>query len=239
MKRATAILALLLLGAVQGCCGVFSTPPATVVFLLDTTLTVRYFDSFRRAWIRTVMELRDGDRVVLAVVKGDARGGRGGVFPFLLERTVPAYSIFRPHEEYRKAKAAVQKELLGAFDAAVSVGRFDQTLLLSSVRSLAEHLAMDEGGARVFVIASDMIEDSELADFERPIAPAVRSRLIANERSLLRDKLRGVEVHVVAAGAATDAKALEARGFWEAYFQAMGARMAPSWYAGELIGLRR
>jgi hypothetical protein len=221
MKRAWAVLAVMSLVAMQGWASGLFSKPATVVFLLDTTLTVQHFDAFRRAWIRTVAELRDGDHVVLAVVKGDARGGPGGAFPYLIERTMPAYSIWKPYEEYRKEKAAVEKELLAAFETALTVGRFDKTLLLSSVRSLAEHLASGAGGPRVIIIA-----------------PSFLSRLIADERNLLRDKLKGVEVHVVAAGAATDKKALEVRRFWEALFRATGARLTPSWYAGELIGLR-
>jgi hypothetical protein len=239
MKRAWAVLAVMSLVAMQGWASGLFSKPATVVFLLDTTLTVQHFDAFRRAWIRTVAELRDGDHVVLAVVKGDARGGPGGAFPYLIERTMPAYSIWKPYEEYRKEKAAVEKELLAAFETALTVGRFDKTLLLSSVRSLAEHLASDAGGPRVIIIASDMLEDSEYGAFEqRAITPSFLSRLIADERNLLRDKLKGVEVHVVAAGAATDKKALEVRRFWEALFRATGARLTPSWYAGELIGLR-
>jgi hypothetical protein len=218
--------------------------PAVVAFLLDVSGTVRHFDAFERAWHEVVTKAKDGDTLVLAVVKRDARGGGGGEFPYLKKEQLPCYSPLEAPAIYRRKRSAVIATLERAFAEARSLPRpaapHDRTLLLSSIRSIAKDLSAHDG-PRALVLATDGLEDSAIARFENtPLTDPVINRLVENERTPdLRRQLTGVSAYVVAAGAPSDEKSSEVERFWLTYFQQMGARLPPERYAGRLLHYRR
>lgn len=214
--------------------------PAMVVLLLDLSGTVRHFSAFERAWQQIVAQAGDGDTVVLAAVKRGARGGTGGEFPFLEEQQLPCYSPLASPAAQKRRRASAIAALQQAFTQAMSLRSLragnDRTLLLSSVRSIAKHFANHDGPRRL-VLATDGLEDSDVAKFETlRLTDSAIARLVAAERTAaLRAQLKGVSVSVVAAGTASDQKSSEVERFWLHYFKEMGADLPPARYAGTLL----
>jgi hypothetical protein len=218
--------------------------PAVVAFLLDVSGSVHHFSAFERAWQQIVDEAKDGDTILLAVVKRDATGGPGGDFPFLEQQRMPCYSpVVSPakyHRERASAIAQLQRAFLTARTLPKPAPQQDRTLLLSSIRSIAKHFA-NHDGPRLLVLASDGHEDSDRAIFKNTaLTDAVISTLVARERTPdLRRQLTKVSTYVVAAGSASDVKALEVQRFWLTYFKELGADLPPERYAGTLLHYAR
>lgn len=108
---------------------------------------------------------------------------------------------------------------------------------------LAERVFLSfEGDEKLLVIFSDMIEQSKAYDFSRDALTAERiSQIIAREKSGGRlPDLRGVDVCVVGAGAATSGglspeKLVALREFWIQYFKAAGASLPKERYGSALL----
>ncbi len=214
--------------------------PAVVVFLLDTSLTVHYFQAFRQAWQSVISHSEDGDTIVLAVVKESAGGGSGGDFPYLERQDLPCYSVLETREAYQAKRAAVIKRLEQAFDEALKQRKGKQTLLLSSVRSAAKYFP-NHGGPHLLVVASDGLEDSDTAKFDTmKFSVDASAKIIDRERTKeLRDQMSHVSVYFVAAGSPSDERAKQVEQFWLSYFKAVGADLPPHRYAGSLINFQR
>jgi hypothetical protein len=216
-------------------CGPLAGDPKIVAFLIDTSLTVRYFKVVQSAWRSVVESAGDGDTLVLAVVKGDARGSHSGEFPYVDSWTFPCKGL-RPPSEHRRERAAAVESAGQAFAKALEAGRPQRTLLFSSLRGLAKYFA-DHDGPRVLIVATDGLEDSDTAKFETTTLTPVLSRTLIEEQRTpeLSKHLKGVSVWVVAGGTASDAKSMEIERFWSSYYKAFGADLPPHRYAGALL----
>ena len=216
-------------------CGPLSGDSKIVAFLMDTSLTVRYFEVVQSAWKTVVQSAGDGDMLVLAVVKGDARGSESGEFPYVDTWTLPCKG-FRPPSQYKRERADALDSAHKAFAKALKAGRPLNTLLFSSLRGLAKYFA-DHDGPRVLIVATDGLEDSDTAKFPKTrLTPAVSKKLIEGQRTPeLSKQLKGVSVWVVAGGTPSDDKSIEIERFWSAYFKAFGADLPSHRYAGALL----
>src|SRR5579863_9655304 len=106
-------------------CPLEFTKPATTIVLLDRSKTVKDYGAFRKAWNEVVDSAKDGDTVMLVVVKGDSRDGQSGEFPYRERVTMPCYSILGTWNKYVAAREAARKRLIEAFGSALQseIGR--------------------------------------------------------------------------------------------------------------------
>jgi hypothetical protein len=220
-------------------CGLFTDESKMIVFLLDTSLTIRHLTAFENAWNTIVSRAQDGDTIVLAVVKDGTGGTENGEFPYLQEQTFPCKGLTAP-SKYRAAREQVLASLNGAFSRAVAAGRGRKTLLFSSLRSIAKYYA-DYGGRRILVLASDGLEDSEIARFETMTLSQPRGRTLIEDQLTpdMRTQMAAVSVWFVAAETPSEEKTLEIQRFWLSYFRAFGAELPSHRYAGTLLHYER
>ena len=108
----------------------------------------------------------------------------------------------------------------------------DPTLLAIGFRHHNRHRVPE-----ALLILSDMLEDSEEYKFSRTrITPQFIKNVLAETRQNQRmASLQGVQVYVIGASAATEAKADEVEKFWVAYLQACGSNFGAENYGSSLI----
>ena len=155
-----ALLASLACSASGYACVLALGKPATTIVLLDMSKTIKDFASFQAAWNEVVDDAKDGDTVMLIKVKGDARNGQSGEFPYLARATMPCYSMFGTWAKYLIAQNATKKNLRGAFGAALQSERPNQTLLLNSLGGVAKYFA-GRSGSKLLILETDGLEDYE------------------------------------------------------------------------------
>jgi hypothetical protein len=213
---------------------------AVTVFLLDTTTSMHLFDASRRAWGSVIQQAKGGDVIVFACVKGDSGGGSGGEFSYLKKWTIPSYSILVPNDQYRAEKNRVMNEMTEAFDKALQQKRPEKTLIFSSLRSISKYFD-NHSGPCILVLASDGLEDSEIAQFKtQVVTKEVKDKIIAEEHTNgLNGYLRGVSVYMIIGGLPSEKKSLEMENFWPSYFRASGGDIPRHHYAGEFIDFQR
>jgi hypothetical protein len=99
-----------------------------------------------------------------------------------------------------------------------------------------EILGSEKRPTKVLVLLSDMIEDSDMGNFERlQLDDSLTRREIERQRKagLLPD-LRGVRVYVVGANAVPMDRAAAIERFWRSYFSTCGATLGPGAYSRAL-----
>jgi hypothetical protein len=111
-----------------------------------------------------------------------------------------------------------------------------KTDILSSLNMVDERIYRVEDYKKfnkILIIMSDMIEDSDLYNFERENLTPNRIRTIINERKKegLIPNLVGVKVYVVGAQHRTMKKYLQVKDFWMEYFKKAGAIILPENYS--------
>jgi hypothetical protein len=202
--------------------------------------TVKDFASFRTAWTKIVDRAQDGDTVMLIKVKGDARNGLGGDFPYLKSVTLPCYSVWGKWDEYVSTRDSAKKDLKDAFEFALKSDRPDQTLLLNSIQGASKYF-VGRPGRHMLVLETDGLEDYDSTRFAQGRLTADKEReIIARQRlSEIAARLKGAEVWFVAAGCDSIAKAREVENFWSLYFHSMGAYLPPHRYSGDLVDYQR
>ncbi len=169
--------------------------PRFTVVMVDTSLTVRNFDPYKKAYDKVVNALAPGDRLVMVLVKGrvlNAPQPKNALVK--INRGHAKASISGPYRnELRDETELLQivdeelhvcnkitealleceekidqakKVLSGALDQALGMPRSDHTALLATVDEVAKYFKTAPQSERVLIFLSDMLEDSPQARFE-------------------------------------------------------------------------
>jgi hypothetical protein len=160
----------------------FLLHPATIVGVFDYSQTVRGLDGFQRAWEDTVARAKDGDTLIFVSVKDGPRDGQSAEFPYVLKHTIPCYSVLGRRERYEAEKKKVLDDLRGAFTAALQQGRPRRTFLLSTLNGVANYFAKRPGPG-ILLVASDGLEDSDLAVFAHRVPEETEAEVLIQRRS--------------------------------------------------------
>ena len=138
---------------------------------------------------------------------------------------------------FEKHLKEIRGHLRSSFEKALCEPRSTQTELIRSLKEAGKFFAADRERKGTLLILSDMLEDSEEYKFSRTrITPQFIENVLAETRQNQRmASLQGVQVYVIGASAATEAKADEVEKFWVAYLQACGSNFGAENYGSSLI----
>jgi hypothetical protein len=202
-----------------------------VVVLVDLSESVKTVDVDRiyTPTLRSIVDaLRPGDRIVLAEISERTLGS----FTPALDLALPSTGNSM---EDNDALDAGKLRIRGEWRKLISRrDRSRATAIFDAIDAGGQVISRDARPQKHLVILSDMIEESRAANFQKA---APRETLIAQRRAkgLLPD-LRGVQVFVAGASAATSERYVEVQDFWLKYLQAAGAQVNAKTYGRVALG---
>lgn len=223
-----ALGALLLLAAVAACAGsrrgVDRAPANTVAFLFDRSSSVdgRLLLSARELTRRRLGALTPGDRLMVWSLDGDELESR-------------SWRVPEAGPEGEGFLGEVRERVVAVTDTA-PYERRPGTKLLRALEELAEEIEHSPETGTVVYLFSDMLQVGSGLNFEAPDSEAPRAWV--SEKTAAGDlpDLRGLCVVVVGPREDT-VRDRNVRAFWEAYFRAAGADLAPENYAARMSRL--
>ena len=197
-----------------------------IVVHVDVTSSVKIQDwtLYERTFEGMLRTLNPGDRIVLSTI-GDQ--------PVSKMLTVCDRTLERRHIRLRDAAAreAIIKELKTDFIALRDPGAktAPATYVLDAVTATDQVFAQGrlQGRELVYLILSDMIEESQVANFtrKRPDGAAANKLIAQRTKAGLMPNLHDVKVYVVGAGGRSGEDMMRIKAFWESYFRAAGATL--------------
>ena len=205
--------------------------------LIDTSLTIVNFEEYRNAWRTIENHFQGGDRMVIALVKGQVPHQPSTTFRKIDDCQLAPASWMDNGLMFEKHLKEIRGHLRSSFEKALCEPRSTQTELIRSLKEAGKFFAADRERKGTLLILSDMLEDSEEYKFSRTrITPQFIKNVLAETRQNQRmASLQGVQVYVIGASAATEAKADEVEKFWVAYLQACGSNFGAENYGSSLI----
>ena len=221
-----------------------SAPPSAVYVLIDISAST---DSGRvRSQVR-----RDFDTILSVwktkggVVRGDIIGGNSlneSTVPIRV--SIPAYNVLTSEEQYHEKKVVgpALEQAHQQLEQALQTEASQKSAILGAISVAAKVLNGDElrqSGHRALVVFSDMVEESDLYNFQRDALSDSRiAAILKAERESGRiPNLKGVRVWKAgaASGELKETKARQLEKFWLEYFHAAGADVAKERYASALL----
>lgn len=207
-----------------------STRTTISVVLVDGSCSRSHAEHYQQAWQTVVMNVTEGDRIVVGRVRGDLVA-----FAPDLDATLPRRNIlFDNAIDRERRRARFQTGVSGVVDRALAETCSDRTPLLDTIIGVAPLIESASQPIKRVLFLSDMIEDSSVARFgAAPITPELMRDL--RSRHALPD-FKGVDVFVAGADAPTSEIWRDIRSFWIEYFQVAGGRLLPEHYGVSLTG---
>ncbi len=196
-----------------------------VMVFVDLTQSVKAADVDRiyTPTLRSVVDaLRPGDRFVLAEISESTLGS----FAPALDLPLPSSGRSMDDDD---ALEAGRLRIRGEWRKLISRrDRAKATAILESLNAGSQILTRDARPQKHLVMLSDMIEESKAANFQKtqPAEALIDQR---RAKGLLPD-LRGVQVFVAGASAATSERYVEVQDFWLKYLQAAGGAISTKTY---------
>jgi len=229
----TTILLLLVGVGLLSCQAEQSKPSKIVVVFADVSASVKDFDVYHDSWSKILSRLEGGDRIVLGKITDETFTR----FRPVIDETVPGFSWLTDNKlRYEKKIKEIKEKLLKALDEALAAPRSQKTDILNTL-TLAEKVFHGDKRRRVLVLLSDMLEDSEVYNFERlKLAEDFTRRVIEEKRRKGEmPDLGKAKVYVAGASAKSASRALEVQRFWIEYIKAANGNLAPQNYGPALI----
>jgi hypothetical protein len=246
----------LVLAGLGGACDLFrSSIPAPnghertlFVVLLDQSASVRADRPIYENAVRDLLQIvREGDRFVMAPITESS----GADFRISIDHTLPppfrAQTWLEEPVRYRRelqqherqVQEARERLIREAGELITRDANAARTAIFESVRVVAPLMTADDR-RDVLVVLSDMLEDSNAADFEaRPPDDRFTEREIARQRAAhVLPALTGVTVCAAGVVSSPPERAASVERFWRAYFAAAGARVADGAFARTLTSCR-
>jgi len=221
-----------------------SAPPSAVYVLIDISAST---DSDRvRSQVR-----KDFDTILAAwktkggVLRGDVIGGNSlneSTVPIRV--TIPAFNVLTSEEQYHEKKVVgpALEQAHKQLEQALLTKASQKSAILDAIGVAAKVLNGEElrqSGHRALVVFSDMVEESDLYNFQSDSLSDSRIEAIlkAERESGRIPNLNGVRVWKAgaASGDLKEAKSRQLEKFWLQYFQAAGADVAKERYAPILL----
>lgn len=225
-----------------------TTHPGTeLIIFVDFSGSIRKEDkkSYEQDLIkRVVPSLSAGDRILVAPITERTLTD----FRPLIEVDFPAKPSFngfmqnamtynRQMKEVETEVTRLKEELAGQVGAMFKQHFASPRTDIFNAIVLAQKLFTDEGRAKVLVLMSDMVEDSQPYNFYRlQWGPDTVEKLLGelDSHGLIPD-LSGVCLYVAGASADSAEMAHRVSNFWTMYFQRTKANMDPRRYAHVLL----
>lgn len=209
----------------------------------ETAIRQRYADSFQRV----LDKVGENDVIVADAITDDPLGQSS----FPINQTFPLFNpgtdnpllVRKKQGEYdtqlqerRGQLAATAQRLL-----ADTSRRISQTRILDAIRLAERVFKTYLRQKKVLVIFSDMIEESDRANFQReaPMEANTAKLLDQEQRASRLPDLAGVRVYVIGAAASNQRLAAtsytDVQNFWLQYFKRVGADLAKERYGAALL----
>jgi hypothetical protein len=213
-----------------------------MVLLVDKSISVENDQSlYRTEAMKVVATLSEGDRFIIAPITASSGNDFRRMREFVLPASVGELGWMDEPLAFKRKKEAQQKEvqetsrsLHAAVDELLSTPSFaGKTAIFESLRTIAPLFAGETKRRKVLILLSDMVEDSDIADFEgRVLTPNFDQKELTRQRNagILPD-LRNISIYVGGTLASPPDRAAALERFWIAYFIATGAILKPGGYA--------
>ncbi len=219
-----------------------------VVVLFDLTASTKKvrnvaFDSFRKV----LSAISYGDVIVAAKITESSITEPDIPVKEVFPKFVPVDNWGNPTDNDFLVKAARKKadkdialkkdSILKAVEGFIFAGDARKTDIISSLHVAERIFSTYKRDRSILVILSDMIEDSNVYNFERENLTARRiEEIIRRERFRKRiPDLRGVKVYIVPAGTLNTRRYFSIQNFWLRYFRECGANLAKENYGSPLL----
>jgi hypothetical protein len=206
----------------------------TTVVLLDGSCSRVNLAAYRDAWTKVAAEVNPGDRLVLGRITLDVRE-----FKPEFDVTLPApWALLDNPLDRDERVTAFQAQVTEAIKKALDAPCSNRTAILDTLDVAAHFLVADARPRRRLIILSDMLEDSEIARFDKGLTARQAAQLLeTRRRNGALPRLNDTDVFVVGAAASSDVLRRDVQRFWTSYFEAAGARLKPEHYGPVLFGL--
>ena len=214
----------------------------TVVVLVDRSAsTGRDRALYQRAAKAVIEGLKPGDRLIASPITEASAND----FRDYLDASLPAplapLRLWDVPQKYAAEKQAWEEQyktkmnqIRQATDKLLEApSGSPKTRIFESLRITAQILASEHRPVKVVVVLSDMLEDSNEADFEamQLSDAAIAKELARQQQQQIVPDLRGVRVFVAGASGEPLERAAALERFWRRYFQEAGALIDPGGYS--------
>lgn len=207
-----------------------------VVMLVDRSQSTKEDrDLQHQACERILANLRAGDRLLAAYITDQSAADFRHALDEELPPPFPSMKLWDIESQYRKRKAEWErgfaerqrevKQKMEAFLNWESSARW--TRIFETLRAAGQLTSLDRRPNKQLILFSDMIEESEVANFARfrPDEAFTRKEIERQRRAGILPDLRGVKVYVAGAHADTLERWAAIEKFWREYFAASGAEL--------------
>ena len=208
-------------------------PPKVVVVFVDVSASVKDFEGYHDSWKKIVDRLTAGDRVLLGRITDETFTQ----FRPVIDESLPTFSwISDNSRDYDKKLKQTKERLSKAIDGSLKAPRSQKTDILNTL-ALADKIFHSDKRRAVLLLLSDMLEDSEVYNFEKLKVDQTFARRIIEEKHRKGElpDLKGAKIYVAGASAKNASKALEIQRFWLEYVKAANGNLAAEHYGPALI----
>lgn len=220
------------------------TAKAVILFLDRSASTEADRSLYAQACERIFSALQPGDRIVAGWITESTAADFRSYIDEELPAQIPPMGIADVQLQYKKKqqvwehdyqsrREVIRRKLedLSSWNSTSA-----RTKIFESVRVAAQVFASEQRPTKFLILVSDMIEDSDVANFERA---RLDDSFIVGEIARQRDAgilpdLSGVRVFAAGASAETMQRAAAVERFWREYFASTGASMGPGDYSRAL-----
>jgi hypothetical protein len=199
---------------------------------------------YAQASERILSSLRPGDRLVAGYITDRSAADFRTHLDEELPPALPAMKITDVPSQYRESQAqwerdsqarreGIQRKLRDLLAWESSAVR---TKIFESLRVAGQILGSERRPNKHLILLSDMIEDSEIANFEqlRLDEAFIRKEIARQQGAGILPALRGVKVYVAGAQAESLERSAAIEKFWREYFAAAGAIIEAGGYSRAL-----
>jgi hypothetical protein len=224
-------------------------PGRVIVVFIDRSASARDDqDIYARAIGKILNSLDLGDRIVISPITDKSERDFKADIDKETPTAVPEQSWFENDLQYKRKVRDSQenlkqsKESLGSkIQQMLGSDNFaGQSAILQSMQ-IAQQIFAAERRRRILILLSDMLEDSGPINFEKDhITDAfIKTVIEQQKKSDLLPDLTDVSVYVAGARAESPERAAAVQRFWETYFKAAGATVAPGHYSRALLAFEK
>jgi hypothetical protein len=212
-------------------------PPKAVVLLVDRSAsTLADRELYRKAAEKLQGTLGPGDRFVAGWITARSGEDLRSYLDESLPSAPPPMGVLDIPSRYKGKRQAWERDYAERIaNIRAQVSQFldapsaaQRTHIFESLRVVAQLLAGEQRPRKLVVFLCDMVEDSDVANFEKDrLDDAVIANLIGRHQSAgILPALSGIRVFVAGARAQPLQQAAAIERFWKQYFAATGAVLA-------------
>ncbi len=246
LRKAVPLFAVTLLAWMTGCAR--PRPPdagkAVVVFVDRSQSTQADRELYAQACERILSLIQPGDRIIAGWITDRSVDDFRSHVDEELPPRLPPKTITDIELQYKKRQDAWERDVqarredvrhklheLLSWESTAS-----RTKIIESLRVAGQILGSERRPRKLLILLSDMIEESDLANFThaRLDDTFIRKEISRQQKAGILPDLHGVRVFVAGADAATLERAAAIERFWKQYFEATGAVMDPGGYSRAL-----